>query len=426
MSEPRRVVITGIGLVSPLGCGREITWQRLVDGERATRWITPQRGEEALWPHQSAGAPAVGSPNLSELLAARGRSDIIPLTAEPTIAHAVTAALEAVQDADLDGEPIDSHRLGCVIGTSKGGVRTLMQLSQATQVPATSFDWWSLAAPSGPTAAVGSLFDARGAWLSPVSACATGLSSLVRGVELIQSGQCDVVISGSSDASLTPAIVASFRRLGVMARGFDDPASAVRPYDRNRNGFLVGEGAAVCVLESATHAESRGVSNYAEWLSGAMCSDAAGLTQLDHQPDALEWLIREVLHRGGLSGSDIDYISLHGTGTRMNDRLEMLALRSVLGSTAESVSGSSLKGAIGHLLGAAGSVEFAAMLLAMRDGRLPPTANLHDPDKEACLDLVPRQSRAREIQYAMKLSLGFGGHLVAAVVRKGTRPRLKM
>ncbi len=424
MSEPRRVVITGIGLVSPLGCGREITWQRLVGGDRAPRWITPQHGEESLWLHKSAGAPAVGSTNLPERLAARGRSDIIPLTAEPTIAYAVTAALEAVQDADLVDEPLDALRLGCVIGTSKGGVHSLMQLSQATESQATNTDWWSLAAPSGPTAAVGSLFDARGAWLSHVSACATGLSSLVRGVELIRSGQCDVVISGSSDASLTPAIVASFRRLGVMARGFDEPASAIRPYDQNRNGFLVGEGAAVCVLESAIHAESRGVSNYAEWLSATTCSDAAGLTQLDHEPDSLEWLIRDVLRRGQLSGSDIDYISLHGTGTRMNDRLEMLALQSVLGPAVESVSGSSLKGAIGHLLGAAGSVEFAAMLLAMRDGRLPPTANLHDPDKEVCLDLVPRESRAREVQHAIKLSLGFGGHLVAAVVRKGTRPRL--
>ena len=319
MSEPRRVVITGIGLVSPLGCGREITWQRLINGERAPRWITPQLGEESLWPQQSAGAPAIGSSNLSELLAARGRSDIIPLTVEPTIAHAVTAAIEAVHDAELDGEQIDPHRLGCVIGTSKGGVHSLMQLSRTTGIHATSADWWSLAAPSGPTAAVGSLFGAKGAWLSPVSACATGLSSLVRGVELIQSGQCDVVISGSSDASLTPAIVASFRRLGVMARGFDDPAAAVRPYDQNRNGFLVGEGAAVCILESATHAESREASTYAEWLSGAMCSDAGGLTQLDQRPDALEWLLREVLRRGELSGSDIDYISLHGTGTRMND-----------------------------------------------------------------------------------------------------------
>lgn len=422
MSEPRRVVITGIGLVSPLACGRESTWQRLLAGNCAARWITPDSKDAHLWPQKSAGAPAVASTDLRQRLAAQQRDDLIPFTSEPVIAHAVTAAIEAVHDATLDCTQLDATRLGCVIGTSKGGVHTLMRLvSGSDNSDPDTNDWWTLCAPSAPTTVVGSLFNACGAMISPVSACATGLSSLVRGVGLIESGHCDVVLCGSSDASLTPAMVASFRRLGVMAKGFDDPATAIRPYDRNRNGFLVGEGAAICVLESAEHAQRRGISTYAEWLAGSMCSDAAGLTQLAENPEALEWLIRDVLRRSEIAPEELDYVSLHGTATRMNDRVEMTAINSVFGAATDTLSGSSLKGAIGHLLGAAGSVEFAAMLLAMRDGQLPPTANLHAPDDGVCMDLVPRQSQSRDVQHAMKLSLGFGGHLIAAVVRRGNR-----
>lgn len=421
MTESRRVVITGIGLVSPLACGRESTWQRLLAGDSAARWITPSDSDAHLWPAGAAGARAVGSTELPSLLSEQKRDDLQPFLAEPVISHAIAAGLEAVEDAALDCSRLDSTRLGCVIGTSKGGVHTMMQLAAAPESVSTA-DWWTLCSPSGPTTVLASLFDARGAAISPVSACATGLSSLVRGAALIQSGQCDVVLCGSSDASLTPAMVASFRRLGVMAKGFDDPAAAIRPYDRNRNGFLIGEGAAVCVLESAEHARQRAVTSYAEWLTGAMCSDNGGLTQLAQESDALQWLILDVLKRGELKHDEIDYISLHGTATRMNDRLEMSAVNSVFGPALGSLSGSSLKGAIGHLLGAAGSVEFAAMLLAMRDGRLPPTVNLNEPDEGVCMDLVPRESKSRDIRHAMKLSLGFGGHLVAAVVRKGDRP----
>ena len=432
MSEPRRVVITGIGLVSPLACGRESAWQRLLAGDTAPRWIIPGAAEAHLWPERSAGAPAIPSTDLSAQLSEMQRSDLLSYISEPVIAHALTAAAEATEDAKIRIGDLDPMRLGCVIGTSKGGVHTMSRLAgepegvspqalktagcadKTSEAP----NWWAMCAPSGPSTIVASLFDARGAAISPVSACATGLSSLVRGAGLIQSGQCDVVLCGSSDASLTPAMVASFRRLGVMAKGFDAPATAIRPYDRNRNGFLIGEGAAVCVLESAEHAQRREVSSYAEWLSGSMCSDNGGLTQLAQEPEALCWLIRDALTRAGVSAAEIDYVSLHGTGTRMNDRLEMAAIRSVFGSAAESLSGSSLKGAIGHLLGAAGSVEFASMLLAMRDSQLPPTANLDASDDDVCMDLVPLKSKSRNVRHGMKLSLGFGGHLVAAVVRK--------
>jgi 3-oxoacyl-[acyl-carrier-protein] synthase II len=428
MSRRQRVLITGIGVVSPLG-NREEFWRRLVDGETATRRLTPTECDRRLWPADAAGAPAVASESLRATLQGHSRRDLTPLLDEPVIAHALTATLEAVADArlqlDENGNLLDEReRVGCVIGTSKGGVHTLHQLARADRdtskngVDARAEFWWPMIAPSGAGSVVSSLLGTGGPLLTPVAACATGLTSLVRGAELIETGQCDLVIAGSSDASLSPAIVASFRRLGVLSRRLDDPASAIRPFDRNRDGFFVGEGAGVFVLESEEHARRRSAIPYAQWLAGGTVADTCAMTKLSDNPEALCWLINDILRRSNLDCGDVDYVSLHGTATRMNDACEMRAVNRAFGPFQKQISGSSIKGAIGHLLGAAGSVEFASMLLAMRDGILPPTANLQTPEDDFTIDLVPRQSRKQDVNVAMKLSLGFGGHLVAAAVRR--------
>jgi 3-oxoacyl-[acyl-carrier-protein] synthase II len=430
MSGRNRVLITGIGVVSPLG-EREAFWKRLTAGETATRRLLPEERDREFWPQDSSGAAAVASESLPATLQTHARDELIPLLGEPTIAYALAATLEAVADARLQLDTAgwlaaDRGRVGCVIGTSKGGVRTLYELllakrGRATSVSKEKFDdqaWWTMIAPSGPASAVSSLLGTEGPLLSPVAACATGLMSLVRAAELIKSGVCDVVVAGSSDASLSPAIVASFRKLGVLSKRHDDPESAIRPFDRDRDGFFVGEGAGVFVFESEDHARQRGATPYAEWLTGGMVADTFAMTKLSENPEALSWLISDVLRRSKLAPVDIDYVSLHGTATRMNDVCEMRAVNQSFGDARHQLAGSSIKGAIGHLLGAAGSVEFAAMLLAMRDGVLPPTANLQNPEDEFEIDLVPNESRQRSIEHAMKLSLGFGGHLVAASVRR--------
>lgn len=422
-----RVLITGIGVVSPLG-NREEFWQRLTAGETATRRLTPPENDRQFWPADSAGAPAIASRELYSTLLEQSRDELIPLLSEPVIAHALAATIEAVADADLAADrngrlSTEASQVGCVIGTSKGGVHTWHQAQFASRNPTSGHVapaddlWWSMMSPSGAAAAVSSLLGTGGPLLTPVAACATGLLSIVRGAELIGSGQCDVVIAGSSDASLSPAIVASFRKLGVLTRQHDDPASAIRPFDRHRDGFLVGEGAGVFVLESEAHARRRQAKVYAEYLAGGSVADTFAMTKLSDDPEALCWLITDVLRRSRLNPDDIDYLSLHGTSTRMNDVCEMRAVNRAFETVRHELSGSSIKGAIGHLLGAAGSVEFAAMLLTMRDGRLPPTANLHDPEDEFEINLVPKISQQRDVDHAMKLSLGFGGHLVAAAVR---------
>lgn len=441
MSDSPRVLITGVGLVTPLGADRESSWQRLLAGERA---LTPlSLGEHPWWPADTAGAFVPKPHHAWDLTLARGDRELTWLVSERAICHAASAALEAAEHADLDFGAIDLTRAACVIGTSKGGMHsslmtlavprakldlprlvgtfesTLAQITDEFESDQREFPEasWLRMAPDGPAVVVASLFNLQGGVLAPVTACATGLSSILRGADLIRSGECDVVLAGSSDASLTPAVLASFRKLGVLASRKLCPEEAVKPYDRNRTGFLIGEGAGIVVLESEAHAKARGAKPLAEWLAGGMASEAAGLTQLKEEPESLTWLIRDVLRRGGVAPGEIDYVSLHGTATKANDLAEVRAIKAAFGPSAYRISASSLKGAIGHLLGAAGSVEFAAMLLAMRDGKLPPTMNLTDPDEECDLDFVAGKSKERTVTHAIKLSLGFGGHLVAGVVR---------
>ena len=441
--DHHRVVITGIGLVTPLGSDRETSWARYCAGESGLRWLPggSRPDEAALWPERSAGGPAPFDETLPDTLADRGRGDLVPLLAEPVISLALSAAIEAVADAGLDSASLPHDRAASVIGTSKGGMHVAFRNAQAQHQGAAALTdtiseaWWQMLSPSGAAQAVSSLFETRVGAIAPVAACATGLVSLIRAAELIQSGLCDVVLAGSADASLTPAIVASFRRLGVLARNFDDPATAIRPCNETRDGFLIGEGAAVFVLESVEHAARRNAQPYAEWLAGGLASDAAGLTQLADNPDALRRLIRDVLKRGQLSANDLDLISLHGTATRTNDICETEALDAELATATLSpapievtdagcdrrVPAFSAKGSIGHLLGAAGSVEFALTMLALRDGVAPATANLTQPISTSSLDLISGEPAARSLQHALKLSLGFGGHLAAAIVKKAER-----
>lgn len=439
MSESPRVMITGIGLVTPLGTDRETSWQGLLSGERA---VSALPSDEPFWPAATFGARRLDSARAVEDGISRDedlRQELEFLLQEPNIRMACSAALEAVEHAGLDLSEVNLNRSACVIGTSKGGTHSWHQLWSHDRVlaeqsqscgdlreVAEQFErkrhenpgaLWLRMAPHGPASVVASILNLRGGALAPITACATGLSSIMRGADLIRHGECDVVLAGSSDASLTPAVIASFRKLGVLAKGDCDPKELVKPFDRNRNGFAIGEGSGIVVLESEAHAEARGAKPMSEWLTGGMASEATGLTQLQQQPEALTWLIGDVLRRSGLSPADIDYISLHGTATKANDLAETRAIKVAFGNHAYDLAASSLKGAIGHLLGAAGSVEFAATLLAMRDGQLPPTMNLTDPDDECDLEYVAGESQCREVRHAMKLSLGFGGHLVAGVVR---------
>lgn len=387
-----RVAVTGIGLITPFGCGRERSWERILTGAGAIR-----RVEDFL------GAP---SPLANDL------------HIDPVIEMATRCADEAVADAGLVLAEADRNRIGCVIGTSKPLLRTYAAMIPDNAATPNGPSQWTEFFPNQPALAVSRRLKLTGPCLCPVAACATGLVCLQRGHELIRDGDCDVVLAGSSDASLLPIVLGSFQRLGVLAKNSEHPAKACRPFDLRRNGFVIGEGAAVFVLERLDKAIARGTKIYAEWLAGGMASDGSTLTGLDVSGESLARLITDVLKRADVQPQEIDYINLHGTATEQNDIYETRAVKSALGRAATAVSCSSLKGAIGHLLGAAGSVEMAATLLALRDGIVPPTVNLESPDPACDLDYTPRRPKQKPLRTALKLSLGFGGHLAAAVVRK--------
>jgi 3-oxoacyl-[acyl-carrier-protein] synthase II len=403
--ESLRIVITGIGMSTPLGPDRESGWRALVAGRSAARWVGLP-----WWPgpEKMAGAPVC----LPEARPFRH--------SEPLVELALTTATESLADAGLDARRLRERRVGVVFGTSKGGLHTFSRLARGTrthnlesdarQTEPDPDDWLDVF-PNQAAAAIARQIGSEGPVLCPVAACATGLAACLRGAELLQTGECDVVLAGSADASLQPALLGSFRRLGVLSREAEVAAAACRPFDRQRSGFVIGEGAACLVLERLDSALRRQATWYAEWLGGAMYSDAYELTQLDPAGASLRHLL-QVLRRS--CPSIPQYINLHGTGTATNDVVECQAIRGVFGAAADHFDCSSMKGGLGHLLGAAGSVELAATALAIRDQVVPPTVNLVERDLECPLNLTPQIARHRPIRHAWKLSMGFGGHIAGA------------
>jgi 3-oxoacyl-(acyl-carrier-protein) synthase len=237
---------------------------------------------------------------------------------------------------------------------------------------------------------------------------------------MIQDDQCDIALTGGADA-IHPLFAAGFRSMKVLADD-NDPRRACRPFDRNRHGFVLGEGAAMMVVERLSHAERRGARIYAEITSCKALAEAHHLTGLNAESEALSYLISSTVRRAGLRPGDIGYINAHGTGTLQNDLVEMRAIRDALGSAADSVCVSSTKSMLGHMVNAAGSVELAITVLAMRDGFAPPTVNLTDPDPELTFDCLPLVGRRSRFQHTLKLSVAFGGHLVAVALSRWNDP----
>jgi 3-oxoacyl-[acyl-carrier-protein] synthase II len=386
-----RVVVTGIGLTTALGATAHVTWTHLKAGRHAFRVLDLP----ATPPYCGAAAGTdVGVRTLLD-----------------------RAALEAYDDACLgrDQSILRRERAAVVVAMSKGDLERLVELRQTSSAePA----WWT-AWPDAAACALSARWDFRGPVLAPVAACATGLVAALQGAALIKRGVCDLAVVGAGDSSLDPLVLGAFRRMGILARGAEhDPGGAMRPWDRGRLGFLVGQGAGVLVLERDDHARARGVTPYAELAGGACGGDAYHMTDLNPDPAGLSHLIGRALAHAGVAAAEVDHVNVHGTATRGGDPLECRALRRALGRQADNVACSANKSQIGHLLGAAGAAELAITCLAVHHRFVPPTLNLTDPDPACDLDGTPQVGRARDIGVALKLSIGFGGHLAAAVVRR--------
>ncbi len=360
----RRVVVTGVGLVSPLGPDRESGWRALTDGCSAT---DPDGGRAPL---ADDGAP-----------------------------RAVTLALAAAREAWIDAglanaAGLAGERRGCLVSSSK------------PLPPAAPGESWR--APDEVPAAVARALGAEGPVMNLAAACATGAQSLLAAVGWIAEGRADVVVAGAAESALHPLYRAGFAKMGVLSK-----AGRVRPFDRARDGFLMGEGAAVFVLETAESAAARGARVWAEVLGGDFSSDAHHATRFNGNGERMAASLARALKRADVPPDALDYINAHGTATRLNDALESQALKKVFPRNAPPVS--STKGATGHLLGATGAVEIAFTLLALRDGILPPTLHLDRPETPD-LDFVPNRARRAPVRRAASLSYGFGGALSAVVL----------
>ncbi|HWE39777.1 MAG TPA: beta-ketoacyl-[acyl-carrier-protein] synthase family protein [Isosphaeraceae bacterium] len=412
--------MTGVGLSTGLNrpgkyfdgrSAREDSWEAIKAGRSAVRVLDRTR-----------------APDNSRIL---GSTPVIhPIKNYEYLYDILRVAVDdAAHDAGLGRLDYDRDRAAALIGLSKGGFRHLTIMDRLIRDDGPEhkmIGWhWPQAWPSHGATLVAARFGLRGPSEGPVAACATGLVAVLQGTELIRRGVCDLVFAGAADASLEPLLLASFRKMKILARcnEDDDPTGAVRPWDKRRSGFVVGEGGAVFILERADHARARGVLPYAEVAGGALGADAYHETNLNPDPTNLAGLIGRALESADVKPSEIDYVNVHGTATRDNDPLECRALRMALGPEADRVSCSANKAQIGHLLGAAGAAELAITCLAIRDGFVPPTLNLTDPDPACDLDGTPQVGRARSIRAALKLSLGFGGHLAACVLRRPDGPR---
>lgn len=329
-------------------------------------------------------------------------------------------AAEALADARIHLAEVDRDRFGCSIGAHMGDTDYVVERLglQHVLIPRGKRPWWQQWLPNTACAVVAGDYDLRGPRLSNSTACASGTIAILKAIRAIRDGQCDLALAGSSEA-IHPLFAAGFYNMGVLAE-HDDPTRACRPFDVNRNGFVMGEGAAMFVLERLQHARQRGATIYADALGGRMLSDARHVTSLDAGSDALVELIRGTLRATGVAPSDIAYVNAHGTGTRQNDVLESRGIRAALGHAANSVCVSANKSMLGHLVNASGSVELAITALALRDGFVPPTLNLTDPDPECDLDCIPLVGRVRPLEHGLKLSIAFGGHLAAVVLRRWT------
>ncbi|MEV6603581.1 beta-ketoacyl-[acyl-carrier-protein] synthase family protein [Kutzneria sp. NPDC051319] len=415
----RRVVITGIGVVAPGGLGRKAFWTLLTSGRTATRTISffdPS-------PFRSQVAAECDFDPVREGLTVRQARRMDRATQ-----LSVVATREAVGDSGLAFADLDPHRVGVSVGSAVGGTtgleREYVVMSDTGRNWVVDSDYTSphlfgFFVPSTIAAEVAWEVGAEGPATLVSTGCTSGLDAVGYARELIEEGSADVMIAGATEAPISPIAVACFDAIKATTSFNDDPEHASRPFDRTRNGFVLGEGAATFVLEDYEHARARDAHIYAEIAGYASRCNAYHMTGL--KPDGREMAeaIGSVLGQARLNPTDIDYINAHGSGTKQNDRHETAAFKLSLGEHAYRTPVSSIKSMVGHSLGAIGSIEVAACALAIEDGIVPPTANLHEPDPECDLDYVPLVARARRLDAVLSVGSGFGGFQSAMVL---TRP----
>jgi 3-oxoacyl-[acyl-carrier-protein] synthase II len=407
----RRVVVTGVGAVTPLGSNVETTWSNIKNGVSGVKPLTRVNADE----YPAKVAAEITDFNVEEFIDKKDARKMDRFTH-----YAVAASLMAVKDADLTINDENAPRVGVWIGSGIGGMETFENqfetfLNRGYRRVSPFFV--PMMIPDMAAGQVSITLGARGFNSCTVTACATGTNSIGDAFKVIQRGDADVMVTGGAEAPITRMSVAGFCANTALSTN-QDPSKASRPFDKNRDGFVMGEGAGIVVLEELEHALARGAKIYAEIVGYGATGDAYHITAPAPEGEGGARAMKMALDDGDLKPEDIDYINAHGTSTEYNDKYETYAIKTVFGEHAYKLAVSSTKSMTGHLLGAAGGVEAIFTVLAMKENILPPTINLETPDPECDLDYVPNEARQREIKAAISNSLGFGGHNATIAFKK--------
>lgn len=407
----RRVVVTGMGMVSPLGCGAQLVWSRLLKSESGLRTI--ERFQIDDLPAKVAGQIPLGTGegefDLDYAMPANERRRVGDF-----IVYAMAAAREAIEDSGwAPTSDEDRERTGVMVGSGIGGLVGITEggLTLETKGVRRLSPFFI---PSSLINLASGHISIRWGFKGPnhavVTACSTGAHAIGDAGRMIQFGDADVMIAGGTEAAVSRIGIAGFAASRALSTSFnDEPTRASRPWDKDRDGFVMGEGAGVIVLEELEHAKRRGAKIYAELVGYGMSGDAYHITAPPPDGNGGFRAMRAALARAQLSPDQVDYVNAHGTSTPLGDEIELAAVKRVFGNAASSISMSSTKSAIGHLLGAAGSVEAIFSILAVRDQIVPPTLNLDNPSEGCDLDLVPHKAKERPVRAALSNSFGFGG-----------------
>lgn len=399
-----RVVVTGMGAISPLGLDVASTWESVVAGKSGVGPITRFDASQ----HETKFAAEVKGFDPEAVL---GRKDARRM--DRFVQFAVVATDQALKDSKLEINDSNRDRIGALIGTAIGGMITLANETEIMREKGPRRVSPFLIPMILPDMAAGQVaihFGMRGPNLAVTSACATGTNALGEAVHIIQRGGADVMIAGGSEAALTSLIMAGFNVITAISTRNDDPARASRPFDKNRDGFVAGEGCGIVVLESEEHAMARGAHIYGEVLGYGITNDAYHVSAPAENGAGAARCMQMALEDAGLTPKQIDYLNAHGTSTQLNDKSETAAVKTVFGEAAYDLPISSTKSMHGHLLGAAGAVEAIICLKALEAGVIPPTINYETPDPACDLDYVPNIARPKALKTIMSNSFGFGGH----------------
>lgn len=400
----RRVVVTGLGLVTPVGIGVGPTWNALLEGHSGIGPITLYDASK----HAVKIAGEVKNFDAGNYLDPKGATRMDRFTQ-----LACVAAQEAIKDSGLNFANEDTTRAGVLVGTGIGGITEIEEQKERLMAKGPSRVSPFLVPKLMGNAAAAHIsiqHKLRGPNYCIVTACAAGANSLGSALRTIQYGEADIMVSGGTEAAVTPLGMAGFANMGALSQRNDDPAGASRPFDKERDGFVLGEGAGIVVLEELEHAQKRGARIYAEFSGYGLSGDGYHITAPCEDGDGGIRAMSMAIRDAGLKAEDIDYINAHGTSTPFNDKIETHAIKQVFNAHAKKLAVNSTKSMTGHTLGAAGGIEFVITCLSIHDGKIHATKNLKTPDPDCDLDYVPEGTRKLSIRHALSNSLGFGGH----------------